>query len=169
MDPLTKWINRTPFGLLDALGLKQLGRNPASLAEVVSPTIDLWENYYVGQEEFTTDTVNRSTLGFTVFPNTLVPAGEMWMLIDSNVLLTGAAGTTAICGAEWGINGASWIPYLASQSGTVAAAAETRYLNFAHNPMMILPQHQLAFRVLQISAAVAVSAQAWVRFARFTI
>lgn len=76
------FINRAPQGLLGLLDLKTQGDNPAQLAAFVQATLEL-RDFYALQTRATLSQASTLTgLGITtgVFPNLLVPQGELWLV-----------------------------------------------------------------------------------------
>lgn len=74
-------IQRTPPGLLDYFGIKNGGRNPQSLAEVVAPVLDLDRWYKVSDEEYLTGGIaGHASAGWVSSSPILmtVPATEIW-------------------------------------------------------------------------------------------
>ena len=91
-------ISNIPFGLLGLLGLKNGGRNPRLLQDMLSPTLDMWERYlwaasesYQGQ--LITHAASIGAVNFTLSPttpidlpngtNVQVPEGETWILLQA--------------------------------------------------------------------------------------
>jgi hypothetical protein len=67
--------------LLDYFGIKNGGRNPQSLAEVIAPVLDLDRWYKVESEEYLQGGISgHSSAGWVSASPTLlvVPAGEVW-------------------------------------------------------------------------------------------
>jgi len=94
-------INRQPRGLLSFLGIKNSGRNPRSLADVLAPTVDLRDWYLAQNSESVTVNISVAGIGFTPF--FVVPETDTWAIlatsINSQAVL--GAGVSLQIGAGW--------------------------------------------------------------------
>ena len=78
-------ITRSPVGLLDFFGLKNDGRNPAELANVVAPIIDLREFYLADRWQYTSESGLTATGTNNVACALSVPVGEIWYVKEFGV------------------------------------------------------------------------------------
>lgn len=94
-------INRQPYGLLSFFGIKNTGRNPASMGEVLSPTLPLDEWYLALNSEPFTVNISVPVIGFTGFVQ--VPQFETWAILGCTVNSTAVlgAGTTLQVQGAW--------------------------------------------------------------------
>jgi len=74
-------INRQPFGFLGFLGIKNFGRNPATVGEVLAPTWDLADLYLKTNAVWNGATIAVAGAGVTSFVT--VPAGEVWVIHEA--------------------------------------------------------------------------------------
>jgi hypothetical protein len=93
-DPIrTPPINKQPNGLLGFLGIKNGGRNPSTLAEILSPTLDLAQLYYASYVEYVQN--NLIITGLGPFFALGTPNNESWYVdsfgVRSATLATGDA------------------------------------------------------------------------------
>lgn len=84
-------INRQPLGLLSFFGVKNTGRNPSALAEIIAPTLDLARWYLSTNSQSTAINANVAAVGFTSFLT--VPETETWAVLACSV------NTQAVLGA----------------------------------------------------------------------
>lgn len=77
------FINKSPVGWLGFLGIKNFGRNPSQVAEVLAPTWDLSELYLSAQRVtvITSGTIN----GVGTYPAFTPPAGRVWYVAAFSV------------------------------------------------------------------------------------
>lgn len=74
-------LQKSPLGLLGALALKTLGRNPDQFSSSVMPTMDVYDQYLATSElQMVVDTTNLTLTGETTKTFT-VPTGKVWRLI----------------------------------------------------------------------------------------
>lgn len=71
-------INRNPFGLLGFLGVKNFGRNPATVSDVLAPTWDLARQYAETNAVIKPLTANINATGHTIFFQ--VPQDRVWWI-----------------------------------------------------------------------------------------
>jgi len=71
-------ITRLPVGLLDFLGTKNDGRNPALLSETVAPTLELADFYLADRWEILVETGLNAVGTANVSTATVVPVGQVW-------------------------------------------------------------------------------------------
>lgn len=103
-------LSVVPRGLLQFLGIQSGGRNPQSLSELLSPTIDLRDHYFNTNAQITSTSVAAANgaanfalpnawnpLDLLVGGQAQVPAGEWWVVTEANV--RGALFTTATAGS----------------------------------------------------------------------
>lgn len=95
-------IQNVPLGLLGALSLKSLGRNPGALADQVAGVIELMDLYGVQTIAVAEAFGNVSTVG--AVQGVTVPANECWRVHAISVALVAVTG---IIGADgWGCSAA---------------------------------------------------------------
>jgi hypothetical protein len=91
-------INRIPLGLLDLLGLKQLGRNPDQQSPTLAMTLDLERFYAINASE----SINISNAAINAcgqyVASAAVPAGEVWLCIAAGFQWQNAAAGTTVAG-----------------------------------------------------------------------
>jgi len=85
-------IQTLPQGLLGLLDLKNSGSNPPQLGEVVTPQLDLLEQYVIGRLEQVTDPAAVAAAVGPVASALVVPQTELWFVRNFFV-------TTAVLGA----------------------------------------------------------------------
>lgn len=73
-------ISRLPVGLLDFLGLKNLGRNPDELALTVVPMLDMRDFYLADRWTNVVETGLSAAGTANTSTVTRVPAGEIWWI-----------------------------------------------------------------------------------------
>lgn len=71
-------ITRVPVGLLDFLGLKTQGNNPAILSDTVAPILDLSDFYLADRWEILVETGLNAVGTANVQCVTTVPVGQVW-------------------------------------------------------------------------------------------
>jgi hypothetical protein len=74
-------INKQPFGFLGFLGIKNFGRNPSAVAEILAPTWDLSDLYLQTNSVWNGATIAVAAAGVTSFVT--VPAGEVWVIHEA--------------------------------------------------------------------------------------
>jgi len=73
-------------GLLPLLGLQNFGENPRFLSDVIAPSLDLFDMLAVtARTTIVAANVAAAAVGGIVFPELLVPAGELWWVEWYNV------------------------------------------------------------------------------------
>lgn len=95
-------INRSPTGLLSFFGIKNTGRNPSALADILAPTLELVPWYLSQNSESISFTGPVAGIGFAPgFFN--VPETETWAVIGCTVNSQAAlgAGVTLQLGGGW--------------------------------------------------------------------
>lgn len=94
-------INRQPRGLLNFLGIQNVGRNPGQLGEQLSPVIDLRDWYLQQNTESVALNSSVASLGFNPFFS--VPDTETWAVISTaaNSAAALGAGVTFQIGVAW--------------------------------------------------------------------
>lgn len=83
-------INRQPLGLLSFFGVKNTGRNPSALAEIIAPTLDLARWYLSTNSQSTAINANVAVVGFSSFLT--VPETETWAVLACTVNSQNALG-----------------------------------------------------------------------------
>lgn len=73
-------INRAPLGILGFLGIKNGGRNPRVLGDVLSPTWDLSMLYLNNEPTYAERVFTQSATGYTMIFE--VPPGEVWYVTE---------------------------------------------------------------------------------------
>ncbi len=73
---MTNEINKVPNGLLALLDLKQLGKNPGQLSDVVIPTIDVLGAYGAYDLRLYAD---QTTSAVPFVATVTIPVGETWI------------------------------------------------------------------------------------------
>lgn len=89
------FISKQPSGLLGFLGIKNFGRNPQSVGEVLAPTWDL-QRLYLENETRAAEVVAAIGTGYNVCLN--AQPGEVLFVHDASVAYTTAAGGAASFG-----------------------------------------------------------------------
>ena len=92
-------VQKQPAGLLDYFGIKNGGKNPQSLAEVIAPVLDLDRWYKVADEEYLTGGISgHASAGWvTASPISLaIPPLEVWHVHQFGWLLSMTEGRTCI-------------------------------------------------------------------------
>lgn len=97
-------INRSPSGLLSFFGIKNTGRNPAALQEVLSPTLDLVNWYLIQNSESVSINGAVAAIGLNTLTN--VPETETWAILACAVNSVAAmgAGQGLLVGGAWARN-----------------------------------------------------------------
>lgn len=100
-------INRQPLGLLSFFGIKNTGRNPDQLANVIAPTLDLSRWYLEQNSQSSATNQAVAAVGFTSV--LVVPDGQTWAILGCSVNSQAAlgAGVTLRIGGAWARNPAS--------------------------------------------------------------
>jgi hypothetical protein len=83
-------INRSPRGLLGFLGIKNFGRSPASLSEVLLPTWDLEEIYLASEARWVTNTAAGIGVGNIIVHTP--PQGTIWAVLQYGFYVDTGAG-----------------------------------------------------------------------------
>lgn len=75
-------LNRVPTGLLDFLGIKNGGRNPVTLGEVLAPTWNLAQHYLdaASQTRRGTGNLTNADRGLIISYGHGVPDGQVWWI-----------------------------------------------------------------------------------------
>jgi len=85
-DTISAPINAVPFGLLDLLQTKALGRNPNELMQAVRPTVEMSQFWASGAPTQYFTTLATPVTGAGVIPTagtfTTVPPGKTWVPIS---------------------------------------------------------------------------------------
>ena len=74
-------INRPPRGLQDLLGSQNLGQNPADLAVIVQPTVDMLPYWAIEAQLVFAQTAGNLGAPAAVINSYTVPNGEIWFPI----------------------------------------------------------------------------------------
>jgi hypothetical protein len=78
------FINKQPTGWLGFLGIKNFGRNPSQVAEVLAPTWDLSDLYLASSRQLVITTGTINAVG--TYPAFSPPAGRVWHVWGFGVL-----------------------------------------------------------------------------------
>lgn len=84
-------LQRPPTGLLGFFGIKNGGKNPGSLGDVLLPTFRTREIYEASNFQFFNQRTFLGGVPAFIF-NLTVPQGELWHVLFYNVLVTTFAG-----------------------------------------------------------------------------
>jgi hypothetical protein len=106
-------INRVPAGLLSLLDGQNLGDNPGEIADVISPTIDLWHFFLAskGLEQVVAQEVIGPASPAGPYAVLTVPVGELWVIeITQFLYQSAAAGSIAGYPAIRPAIGLGWCP-----------------------------------------------------------
>jgi len=95
-------INRSPSGLLSFFGIKNTGRNPSSIGDVLTPTLELVPWYLSQNSESVSFTGPVAAVGFSPGFFT-VPETETWAVIGCTVNSQAVlgAGVVLTIGGGW--------------------------------------------------------------------
>jgi hypothetical protein len=157
-------INRIPSGLLGFLGIKNGGRYPQQLSDVLMPTVNMAPWYIQTNIQSRRATpVNVTAVGFTSYLQ--VPAGELWAItaaqwnsnavLGAGVSLRGFVAAAQIDGV--GFAGAALGPYAAMTAGEVFVSGST-----LQNPLILPPLTEVGFFASLVTAGpVAGALQLW--------
>jgi hypothetical protein len=74
-------LQKGPVGLLGALALKVLGRNPPQFGDAVVPTVEVLDQYLAQGELDVQATGNVDVVGTTNNAQILVPSGKCWRVL----------------------------------------------------------------------------------------
>jgi hypothetical protein len=100
-------IQTFPFGLQSLLDLKGSDL-PNLLGDSIQPTIDLTQNYLVNKREsIQFAALPANTIGYTQFPDSVVPVGQLWYVWAYGITVAPGAGAafTGRPGVQYGPNG----------------------------------------------------------------
>lgn len=160
-------INRQPGGLLGFLGIKNGGRNPDQLSNVLAPTWDAAEVYLRTNYILARVTINVAAIGFTAA--SFVPPSESWYVhnamgnsqnaLGAGVVLGGFVAAALVDGVAYSVAGL--VPPVRATAGQVwASCDQTR-------PYQLLPPGAaLGFYCTELAAGpVSVQLQLW--YSRF--
>lgn len=106
-------INRVPPGLLSYLELKAQGRTPDTFPDVLQPVINLAEYYELPRWQQLNSVRNIAASGSSTssFVGFVVPATEVWLVLDYSVTTSLAVGDTlaglSLWIQRWGTGGVS--------------------------------------------------------------
>lgn len=91
-------LTKAPAGYLSWLNLQVEGRNPALVAELLQPVIDISDLYLAARNNTATTTANVTNSGDMA--RIAVPAGELWRVLAISATLPLVPGTDA---ADFGV------------------------------------------------------------------
>lgn len=158
-------INRLPLGLLGFLGIKNGGRYPQDLADVLAPTWDLSQLYLNTNSETRSDVVALNALGSQAFVT--VPTGEAWIvLLASAATGTLGAGVTFEIGLQ--TTDAAGLVTIAVSPMSGARTVGQRVAVSLPQPILLGPGSTFGVNVTQLAAG-PVSTTLATRFARLSL
>lgn len=182
-------INRVPLGFLDLLGLKNGGRNPASVVPGLQTNLDLTDFYLsAAAERFAlqraTDLVNGDSGGLNWSSTTpidlvvggalTVPNNEVWLLLEYETAWTfpaaaGESGSVAPAVSSSAI-GAAYVPPCALIGHTVSVAASVKLGRYcASRPCVAEPGSTLILFATGMVTATAIPVSGRLRMVRLRV
>lgn len=73
-------ISRAPVGFLDFFGIKNGGRNPSAVSNVIAPVIDTVQFYLLDEFEYREETGVAIAGTASATLTTAIPSGEVWYI-----------------------------------------------------------------------------------------
>jgi len=144
-------INRQPVGLLGFLGIKNGGRNPQTLGEVLVPQWDLSELYLNSSPQYVEVISTEAGVGYTVAIGP--PQGELWYVFDAGLEVGTGVGVT-------------WSGYLARAAANNAIAvpmtdlysvvASSRVTLSIKHPVVLAPGESLGWNTRAVAGVASV-------------
>lgn len=146
-------IQRIPWGLLAALGIKGTGRNPNELSDTVAPVIDVAGYYASPFFEIVTDTKNVQNVGDNV--QLEVPAGETWRVYGIGAEMTPTTGTSykLYVGFRAGGGSSRFLRVQAMPAVVTAVATELITISHFFAKPIVLPPGSSLIGQLQLTQA----------------
>jgi hypothetical protein len=158
-------INKLPLGLLGFLGIKNGGRYPQDIADVLAPTWDMRELYTYGNSEIDNVLVALNALGSQTY--TTVPNGEAWLVLQQAAASdTLTAGQTIEFVTNW--TDAASLVNIETSDATGSRTVGARAVAVCSRPYLAGPGQKIGVTVLQLAAG-PVNVRLRTRFARFTL
>lgn len=165
-------IQSIPEGLLSFFQLKNQGRNPHELGQVVQPDFEMRDWYFASRAVVTTATVNviAGTLNFYEFTapvgGLVVPNTELWYIVDYSLIVGLAAGETLYATAAYlAPNGTGTFVVGAANQVTGVAS-----MIFRADRSFFMPSgHKLGLFVTSTAGAGPFEVTAWLRYIRLSL
>lgn len=167
-----------PPGLLGFLQLKNIGRNPEELPNVLQPTLDLFDWIMKARAEDIVPSRVASAPGIALAngqiglqrfsPNVPVTRSNEWWWVENYTVGTGTLGATDTSGFALGFLtptvGASNLYVVGTPSPIVTGTANGRALTAFAGGFFLPPSSELVLRVMANDTATTISYSAFVRF-----
>lgn len=152
-------VQRRASGLLSSLGVVGQGNTPNSLAELVSPTIDVQLFFDAGRHEIVEEIANVTAVGDNVTIS--VPASEAWRIVSVSARYVASVGANPApsfwVGCRFKSNGNNTIlGYHTETTVNVAANEEAAAVGILPSPIILGPGAQIRAQLATAAPAASV-------------
>jgi hypothetical protein len=141
-------INRNPFGILGFLGIKNFGRNPSSVADVLAPTWDYSDWYLNTNSTLLTANPTLTAVGGTIIFQ--VPDDRVWWVSNFDVFVSTDPGEAIRYNIARFTNATLTQRCVLGPQETVGASTDLRTGYFG-SPIILSPGEGLGVNIMSIT------------------
>lgn len=143
-------INRQPFGILGFLGIKNGGRNPATVADTLAPTWKYDDWYLNTNTELLTLSGTVNAVGGWIFFD--VPADRVWWVSNFDVFVSTGVGEAIRYNLCRFINRTEAQRCVLTPQDSIGASTDLR--SGVTTPMILAPGEGLGLNIMSITGTV---------------
>jgi len=161
-------VGKYPRGFLSLLGLQNFGENPRDVGGVISPVVDIGDQFLVESFEIRTGNNAAGATGFNKFTNNslIVPQGELWRVFAFSVQVVSGVGASGRFAAAIAVGSTAGVgPRLVVSQQQDYVASQTAFNGLTQLPFWAPAGYELGIELANV-AGPAPSCDGGILFAR---